>query len=779
MSIGTCPAASLGYDQPALIPAQYYGYSFVRLEGGGGIVTNAAGNGGLPTGDLRESLTSFSAHDSQVARVLASTAWITPVIVGVNVAIFLAMSVAFGTIAGFDPLQLAAWGGNSGTLDLSGQWWRLVTYQFLHVNLPHIVINMWVLWNVGRLTERLYGSVPLLFLYLCAGALAGLASIMWNPAQISVGASGSIFGVLGAFLAFLLRARDEAPSSVLRYWLPVLLFVAYNLFAGATQPGVDNAAHVGGLIAGFGLGTVLVRPLGSRQSFPLAQISAAVLLAGACALPPLWYLGAFDRRPSALETFATAHRWYMDGEGANLRLWETLAGRINAGSISNDEARGRFERDILPFWSDADARFRRELTKAGRRKDPFLAHVANFAALRLGWAQAIVAALRDTDPQHVQTALDFAQRTNLEQAAIDRLKLRDEAERLPTPLSESAVAIWIKSRAPMLQRKCVDAPAGVRRPPSPTDAFDDGPAQRHAMGCLAQQLFMAGDYATLDATMKRYARNPSDLPDGGSRFEGMWDGLDDLLAYGAIPVEDAMRRTVQWRRSVKGSGEPDVAEALMFRIWAYTARGYGYASSVNPQAFQLYLSRSAMAAAALQDAKPAAGNDPMWYALSLGVDRDQSVSLDKQRALFDRGVEKFPGYLPLYRQMLTSLMPRWGGSTDAVDRFIRDVATKNGQMDIVTYTRLYMIYGDLEGEDFNVFVSSNADPIVLRQGMKALIRRYPGSDYIVNSVARFACINNDPPAYRAVRQRLQGHESASAWPHKLSVARCDALTASD
>jgi rhomboid protease GluP len=66
-------------------------------------------------------------------------------LVVLNVAVFLTMAVTFNSVLGFNIAQLAVWGGNSGLLDLSGQWWRLVTYQFLHMNLWHIAINMWVL----------------------------------------------------------------------------------------------------------------------------------------------------------------------------------------------------------------------------------------------------------------------------------------------------------------------------------------------------------------------------------------------------------------------------------------------------------------------------------------------------------------------------------------------------------------------------------------------------------------------------------------------------------
>ena len=704
-----------------------------------------------------------------------SVAWATPLIIGINVTIFAAMAIKYSTVAGFNEFQLTVWGANSGLLDLSGQWWRLLTYQFLHLNLSHVAVNMLVMWSVGRLTERLYGSAALLLLYLVAGALAGLASIIWNPGQISVGASGSIFAVLGAFLALLLRFRNEVPTSILRNWLPALLFVGYNLIAGAYQPVIDNAAHIGGLIAGFSLGAVMASPLDSRTSISFWRGLAAIVLAAVCAIPALWYLGVFEHRPSTLQAFAATHRWYVDGESKNLLLWQTIAMRMTAGTITNDNAEREFEQSLLPFWTDASARLRTELLHSQHNENPFLSKIADFAEMRRDWARAIVAELRNGNPQNLQTVLDDAQRTNLVQVTLDRLRLRGEADSLPVPLSESPVVIRLKNYLPGFQWTCVYAPDSVRMLAEHIDAGNDGPAQRRAAGCMAQQMFMTGDYARLDAVIKKYSRDLSDLPDGSSRLEGVWKGLDDLFSYGSVTVEDAMWRTAQWRRDVKGSVEPDLVEAMVFRTWAYKARGYGYASSVTPQAQLVYLARAEMAADGLYDLETSAANDPMWYVLSLGVDRDQSFPVVAQREIFNRGAARFPGYLPLYRQMLISLMPRWGGSTDAVDSFIRDVSKKNGNINPATYARLYLAYGNLEGADFNIVKDAKADATTMREGLGELRQRYAGSDYILNATARFACITGETDFYRMLRPSLRGHLSPAAWPDQLSVEKCDGL----
>ena len=125
--------------------------------------------------------------------------------------------------------------------------------------------------------------------------------------------------------------------------------------------------------------------------------------------------------------------------------------------------------------------------------------------------------------------------------------------------------------------------------------------------------------------------------------------------------------------------------------------------------------------------------------------------------------------------MLISLMPRWGGSAIAEDDFIKTTARRigRGQMDPATYARLYLMYGDLEGNDFNVLVSAHADEKIMKVGLKNLRRRYPKSDYILNVVARFYCIDTEFLSYNEIRPALDSHPSSTAWPDKLSIASCD------
>lgn len=163
--------------------------------------------------------------------------------------------------------MLKAWGSNSVNLTLGrGQYWRLVSSTFLHGSLWHLLFNMVALWQVGRLTERIFGSTRFVGLYLFAGLSGSLASLSWSVARgvsvSSVGASGAIFGIIGGLLAFLSRSHTGVPPTVVselrRSLLPFLLF---SLWMGFVYPHTDNAAHIGGLVGGWLAGHLLARSI--------------------------------------------------------------------------------------------------------------------------------------------------------------------------------------------------------------------------------------------------------------------------------------------------------------------------------------------------------------------------------------------------------------------------------------------------------------------------------------------------------------------------------------
>ena len=127
----------------------------------------------------------------------------------------------------------------------------------------HLLANMYGLLFVGIFLEPLLAPVKYLAIYLVTGVLASLASIWWYDATVSVGASGAIFGLYGVFLA-LLVTKVYTAAFAKSFLLSTVVFVGFNLLMGLTG-GIDNAAHLGGLISGIVIGLVLSPSLKKRQ----------------------------------------------------------------------------------------------------------------------------------------------------------------------------------------------------------------------------------------------------------------------------------------------------------------------------------------------------------------------------------------------------------------------------------------------------------------------------------------------------------------------------------
>lgn len=230
--------------------------------------------------------------DAFAARLDALTPlpWALYAVMAVNAAVWVA-----GLAAGMDALkpasaQLFAWGANSAAaVVVDGQWWRLLTSAFLHAGVLHLGLNMFALWEAGRQMCRWLGNGQFLLVYGGA-ALAGSALSLHAGSQqtVSVGASGAVFGVLGALVVVVWRHRAQLPLLLSqRLLMSQGLFIVFMLVQGFARQGIDNAAHLGGLLAGAAMACLLVaqtddsataRQRRQRQGLAAAGVAALVLL---------------------------------------------------------------------------------------------------------------------------------------------------------------------------------------------------------------------------------------------------------------------------------------------------------------------------------------------------------------------------------------------------------------------------------------------------------------------------------------------------------------------
>jgi rhomboid protease GluP len=189
--------------------------------------------------------------------------------------------------------QLVDFGANFGPKTrLEWQAWRIITSCFVHAGILHLLMNMYVLFSLGRLAELFFGLRRFLMLYLCAGIGGALASMWWNPAVAGIGASGAILGIFGGMIALLEvnkgHINPEAASNLSKKLIQnVLLCVV----AGFMIPNVDNACHAGGFAVGWLMGFALAPKKGQpalalREIASIAVFSIVTLAA---------YFGAGDR----------------------------------------------------------------------------------------------------------------------------------------------------------------------------------------------------------------------------------------------------------------------------------------------------------------------------------------------------------------------------------------------------------------------------------------------------------------------------------------------------
>ncbi len=183
---------------------------------------------------------------------------VTTSLVLLNIAVFVGMILS--GVSPFMPkgTELLAWGAGYGPLTLNGQSWRAITEMFVHIGWEHLTFNMLCLLDLGILAEPAFGSITFTWCYFLTGISSSGLSLFFHPKEICAGASGAIFGIAGLLTAAVFFGTVKISIKKFRRPLAGLVrFVGYNLVFGLIVPHIDNAGHIGGLLAGLILGSVL------------------------------------------------------------------------------------------------------------------------------------------------------------------------------------------------------------------------------------------------------------------------------------------------------------------------------------------------------------------------------------------------------------------------------------------------------------------------------------------------------------------------------------------
>jgi rhomboid protease GluP len=298
--------------------------------------------------------------------------YVTQTLIAANLLVYVLCGLnGAGWMTG-NPARLIELGGNFSTVTTGGEWWRLASAMFLHSGLLHVVMNMACLWDSGRVTEHLFGRWRFLLIYVAAGLVGSIASINWQQESVSVGASGAVFGVYAALAAALaLNGALLPPTVAKRLRSGALIFMLFTLLNGFGKVGIDNAAHLGGLIAGAILGAGFALQ-GRRSAVALAVVTSLFSVASVRAVE----LAIPVRDELAFRQFLNT---YANEEA---RLNNLAKNKLtNAAQLPPKEIAQRIDQELLPGWVSLDQKIS-TLSNVSERSRRFRDPMANFIHLR-------------------------------------------------------------------------------------------------------------------------------------------------------------------------------------------------------------------------------------------------------------------------------------------------------------------------------------------------------------------------------------------------------------
>jgi rhomboid protease GluP len=340
----------------------------------------------------------------------------TYALVVANVAMF-AVEIAHGADA-ITPTsqQIIDLGGSYPLLTLHGEWWRLGASMFLHFGILHIALNMVCLYQ-ARAVEELFGHLGFLAIYVLAGLGGGIASLVASGNAVTVGASGAVFGIYGAFGAFLVLRRSQVEAEAWQKTARSIgSFLVLNLMIGLTTKGISLSAHAGGVIVGFGAGAAL---LAGPRAAPQRTLRVLGLVVGGVALTAV---AVMSIPTNAGMTPVLAKVQAVDQ--ATVTRWNEALGRAKTHDLKDADLAGILEREVIAPYQ----KMRQEVLATKdipARLSLLFERLDDFTAARVAAWNMMDAALRQPDPEKQKPLFEAYRR---KEAEVARLLTAYEAE---------------------------------------------------------------------------------------------------------------------------------------------------------------------------------------------------------------------------------------------------------------------------------------------------------------------------------------------------------------
>jgi rhomboid protease GluP len=287
--------------------------------------------------------------------------YVTYGIMAINVLVFIAMVVSGISFMQPGGLDILNWGANYLPLTAAGDWWRLITCVFVHIGVIHLLFNMYALYTISVYLEPLLGKAKFIIAYICTGIFASLASLWWHhPPVPSAGASGAIFGMYGVFLALL--TTQLVPQQVRKSLLQSIgIFVLYNLVYGL-KSGVDNSAHIGGLLSGLVIGYLYYQILKSNEPGNKKTLIPGIIILVTIVVV-IFYLENESKKLSPAEKIITKNMLdasrYKDGQKflekyeVFIDMQNIALAPLNDTTLTNGQLINKLNQVSLPEWNKA------------------------------------------------------------------------------------------------------------------------------------------------------------------------------------------------------------------------------------------------------------------------------------------------------------------------------------------------------------------------------------------------------------------------------------------
>jgi len=278
------------------------------------------------------------------------------------------------------------------------------------------------------------------------------------------------------------------------------------------------------------------------------------------------------------------------------------------------------------------------------------------------------------------------------------------------------------------------------------------------------QMLLSRQFDDLERVADESRKSNAAIGDGQPRLAALYGGLAGCLSSGCSnrlseeQWQERHRLLLEWRKTRPQSVTAEIAMASFFIEHAWAIRGQGYANTVKSETWPAFRESIAAARKKLEEAGPAAKNDPGWFAAMLEAGVAQGWPTEQFERVYKEGKLKHPLYLPLYFNASSYFAPRWYGSVSELRAFIDEsVAATRSQLGETLYARLNW---SLWTRD--MFRNGQADWGRMKAGFDRMVTDYP-DPWNINNFAKFACMAGDSRTVLALAKKIGARPIEAAW----------------